>query len=271
MQDLHAAFQDVTQSMQPEALVRFLDAADQNDSVQAGKRTLTRLLEPVDGQEILDVGCGLGHDVRRLAREVGPRGRVVGVDKSEVMIAEARRRTAGDMPVAYHVGDATRLAFAGRTFDRCRAERVLMYLPDPAQAIAELVRVLRPGGRLALFELDYGAVLLDAPDLDLTRRLETRFAESAPSGLLGRQLPRLLRTAGMVDVSVVPHAYMVPLSVYQQVAAGPVAKAVTDGIVAADEVARWWQQVRATEEAGLFFMAFIGFAAAGRVPTEPAL
>jgi len=270
MQDLHAAFQDVTRSLQPESLVCFLDAADKNDSVQAGKRTLARLLELGDGQAVLDVGCGVGHDVRRLTREVGPRGTVVGVDKSAVMVAEARRRTTGDVPVAYHLGDASCLAFADRTFDRCRAERVLMYLADPTRAIAEMVRVLRPGGRLAIFELDYGAVLLDAPDLDLTRRLESRFAESAPSGLLGRQLPRLLRTAGLVDVSVVPHAYMVPLGVYQQVAAGPIAKAVADGVVTADEVARWWQQVRASEEAGLFFMAFIGFAAAGQVPKEPA-
>jgi len=92
------------------------------------------------GETVLDVGCGLGDDVIELAQRIGPTGRVVGVDVSNVMITEARRRTAAlGLPIAFEVGDARQLRFADGTFDACRTERMLMYVPDVERAMAELV------------------------------------------------------------------------------------------------------------------------------------
>lgn len=107
-------------------------------------------LERHDDVHLLDVGCGTGDEVRALAHAVGPRGRSVGVDASAVMVAEAQHRhAASGLPVAFVVGDAQHLAFADASFDRCRAERVLMHLDDPERALAEMRRVVRSGGRLS--------------------------------------------------------------------------------------------------------------------------
>src|SRR5262249_6797830 len=118
-----------------------------------------------EGDRILEAGCGTGEVARELARRVGPRGRVVALDRRMPLLAEARRRAAGsDLPVVYQLGDIYRLPFADRVFDACRVERVFQHLADPTAAFRELRRVLRPGGRLVIAEADQETRTLDAPN-----------------------------------------------------------------------------------------------------------
>jgi ubiquinone/menaquinone biosynthesis C-methylase UbiE len=142
-------FADVDRNADPQFYLRALDR-------RAGRGYEIRqqtyaLLDVREGQQLLDIGCGTGEAVRELARRVGNAGRVVGVDKSETMIGEARRRVEGtDLPCEYRLGDVYQLDFADNTFDGCRAERVFPHLDDPLRALAEMCRVTRPGGTSSL-------------------------------------------------------------------------------------------------------------------------
>lgn len=119
------------------------------------------------GQRVLDVGAGTGLLTLDACRRVGPTGQVVAVDRSHDALAVCRRPAGGDaaapMP-ACAVGDATALPFADQAFDVVLVRSVLMYVADRPAAIRELRRVLRPGGRVSLFEpihsasRQYGAV-----------------------------------------------------------------------------------------------------------------
>ena len=86
------AFTDIDRSADPGGFVRVLDALTALDCIRAYKRRTFELLELQPGASILDLGCGAGDDVQELARLVGPSGRVVGVDCSETVIAEACER-----------------------------------------------------------------------------------------------------------------------------------------------------------------------------------
>jgi len=92
---------------------------------------------------VLEVGCGTGDDARDIARRVGPTGHVVGLDNSQVMIAEGERRAAGlGLPVAFHVGDAMHMTYADRSFDAVRADRTFLggaIAPGPDTMIASLL------------------------------------------------------------------------------------------------------------------------------------
>lgn len=102
------------------------------------------LLPPVDGLEGLDVGCGEGTNTRRVAA-LGARMR--GLDIAPTFIRHARETERADpMGVAYDEGDASALPFAGASFDFVTAFMSLMDVPDPALALREIRRVLRPGG-----------------------------------------------------------------------------------------------------------------------------
>ena len=130
-----------------------LDTASAHEQVQAFKRRTCELLEVKTGAHLLDIGCGPGDNVRALAQMVGSTGRVVGVDNSEAMIAEARKRAEGlNLPVEYSVGDAHHLDFADNTFDGCRAERVFQHVENPGQVLLEMVRVACPGGRIVVLD-----------------------------------------------------------------------------------------------------------------------
>src|SRR5437773_3871946 len=122
------------------------------------------LLGPGAGQHVLEVGCGMGHELRRLAGRVTPDGSVLGIDMNQAMVQEARRRTADlGSAVRCPVGDVQRLDLGDDMVDGARTERILMYVPDHQRAISELARVVGPGGRVVAFELDYGATLVDVP------------------------------------------------------------------------------------------------------------
>jgi SAM-dependent methyltransferase len=99
------------------------------------------------GQRVLDVACGTGVLARALADRVGPRGAVVGLDINAGMLEVARRRTPG---IEWRQGAAEALPFADSSFDAVVSQFGLMFFRDRAVAIREMMRVLRPGGRLAV-------------------------------------------------------------------------------------------------------------------------
>lgn len=100
------------------------------------------------GQAVLDLACGTGHVTRQAAQAVGALGSVVGVDLSERMVDAARHRA---LPNTRFVRmDAQRLALPDQQFDVVLCCLGLMYVPDPEQALREMRRVLKPGGRLVL-------------------------------------------------------------------------------------------------------------------------
>ena len=127
----------VDQTTEPQAFVRYLDTVSALETIQRMKQRTYELLQIRDGHQLLDVGCGVGDDVQGLAKRVGVTGLVVGVDCSETMLAEARKRVMGlNLPVKLCVGDAKNLEFTANTFDGCRAERVFVHLTDPECALA---------------------------------------------------------------------------------------------------------------------------------------
>mgnify|MGYP001356985737 CR=1 FL=1 len=263
--DITSGFQQVTQRSSEQFFLDFLDRADTLAFVKAAQGHMRALLNIQTGQRILDVGCGLGHEAQRIARLVGPGGAVVGVDKSEALVTEAQRRSELlDLPLAFETGDALALDFANDTFDHCRMERVLMFLADASQAIAEMARVVRPGGRIALFEFDLDAFMINGADKWLTRRIVHLFADSMPNGQLGRRLPALLREAGLTEVTSVPLLCEHPFVHFQGVFAGSVSKAVAAGDLTQAEADAWWEDLNNAMTASSFYAAMPGFVVAAK-------
>ncbi|MCK9248505.1 MAG: methyltransferase domain-containing protein [Solirubrobacteraceae bacterium] len=112
------------------------------------ERRLLDRLALRDGDTVLDVACGPGNTTRRLHDAVGD-GLVVGLDYSPTMLARAVRDTTSDA-VAYVRADAHRLPFADGSFDAVACYGALYLVERPADVIAQMARVLRPGGRLAI-------------------------------------------------------------------------------------------------------------------------
>ncbi|MFE4368963.1 methyltransferase domain-containing protein [Streptomyces sp. NPDC056835] len=179
---------------------KFLDqAAIELASV---KQELDEMLRVSTGSQVLDVGCGMGNDVRAIAERVGPTGRVVGLDSSEDLIARATPAGSGAAPVEFLHGQAGALPFADDTFDAARAERVIEHVPDPAAAVAEMLRVVKPGGQVLITDPDHGLWAPDLADRELTRTIMNWWGDHVPNPWVARRLRGLFAQAGAVDITV---------------------------------------------------------------------
>ncbi|MGO8947747.1 MAG: methyltransferase domain-containing protein [Ktedonobacterales bacterium] len=185
--------------------IRYLDTVTQLDFMQAVKLTITARLDVHAGDSVLDAGCGTGDDVRAMAPWVEPTGRIVGLDIHEETLAEARRRAEeAEIPVEFVQGDVQRLLFADDTFTACRAERMFQHLEDPRQALHELVRVTRSGGRIVIFDTDWETLTVDADDTTATRAILRTKCNLLRHGWIGRQLAGLMHQAGLRNIMVEP-------------------------------------------------------------------
>lgn len=236
----------------------YLDAAAR--VAAGGKRLSYDRMQIAAGASVLDVGCGPATDTPALAALVGPRGHVAGVDQDAAMVAEADRRAA-DAGLAgrveHRVGDATALPFADGRFDAVRCERLFQHLADPGQALREMMRVTRPGGRVVVMDTDWGTRSVDTPETELERRMARVLAERClVNGYSGRRLYGMGVRAGLADVAVdVVPLYVTDYGLWRLMSRLDVAGevAVREGAMTADEVRRLDESWRALGDAGTFF------------------
>jgi SAM-dependent methyltransferase len=132
------------------------------EAVRVYKDMSFDLLEMEEGMQVLDVGCGVGIDLPQLARRVGDAGRVIGLELDPDLVRAARQAIGAENRPALQVvqGDAEQMPFTDVQFDRVRADRAVQHMERPERAIAEMWRVLRPGGILTLVEPDWGGLML---------------------------------------------------------------------------------------------------------------
>jgi ubiquinone/menaquinone biosynthesis C-methylase UbiE len=123
------------------------------------------------GERVLDVGCGTGLLAHDMATLVGPTGGVVGIDTSAAMLAFAARRCADLPQVEFKPLGAEDLLELEDDFDAVACTQVLLYVTDVAGAIAQMHRVLKPGGRLVVIETDWRGTVLNSFDDAMTRRI----------------------------------------------------------------------------------------------------
>jgi ubiquinone/menaquinone biosynthesis C-methylase UbiE len=241
-----------------------MDEAEKPRGIQESKRLMLERIALAPGEAVLDVGCGPGTDVFGMVGLVGPAGRVVGLDASEVMIAEARRRAEElDLPMTFEVGEVHALPFPDATFDVSRAARLLEHLPAADPALTEMVRVTRPGGRIAVFDFDWDTMIIDHRDKEATRTIVLSYSDSIRNGWIGRQLPRLfkeqrLQLVSIDTVQVFPHYALAELFL-----GGHLAALQTNGTLAASRAREWWEDLRQAEEQGTLLISFTAFIVVG--------
>jgi SAM-dependent methyltransferase len=259
---------EVDQQEDPRARIRFLDGARQVPSVLKQKELTYDLLDLRPGQAVLAAACGTGDDLRAMAERVGLTGRAVGIDRSEVMVAEARSRSAGgNLPVEFQVCDIYALDFPDASFDATRAERIFEHLHDPPRALAELVRVTRPGGRIVAASPDMDSNLIDLPDRSVTRKIVQHNCDGFANGWAGRQLYGMFQAVGLADVTVVGVTHI--LTDYDA-AVGPLGladrarSAQAVGLISAQEATAWLEHLEQAGQEGRFFMSTTHFVIAGR-------
>ncbi|PTL76034.1 methyltransferase domain-containing protein [Vitiosangium sp. GDMCC 1.1324] len=261
-------FHNIDRAATSTEAVRFLDALNTTQQVQEMQRLTHRLLGACEGARILDAGCGVGEVTRELGALVGKTGRVTGVDLSENMVTEARRRTEDTgLPVDYHQGDIHQLDFPSESFDGCRASRVFIYLEDPRQGLSELLRLTRPGGAVVLFEPELDSWVLDGPDRNVVRKLVHFWADQLRNPWIGRRIPGLFRSLGVKELSITPVVGTWVLSMLETFGIYQVLeKAIQAGVATEQEVADWVHFMKEGERTGSFYGAMAGMVVRGIKP-----
>jgi ubiquinone/menaquinone biosynthesis C-methylase UbiE len=257
-------FHSVDEAEESDFLIGALQRLRALEGGRAARAALIDRLGLSEGSSVIDVGCGFGDDAAEMARRVGADGRVVGVDVSQSMIAEARRRHPEPVAqLSWRVADAVDLPFEDHGFDACGAATVLQHVSDPASVVQEMTRVVRPGGRIAVLEFDHATTFLDSPDGDTTRLICDGATEAFVQGRMGRQLPRLLHQAGLLDVSVEPTTVMGSLDIGKLILGRHVDWLRDTGVLSSAVVDRWWGELAEADQAGVFTMGATTFLVTG--------
>lgn len=191
------------QQMGDESMARNL--AHQADAIWPQEQRLFDRYDLPPAPRILDLGCGTGEITRRLAQRY-PRARLTGIDILEGNLAIARRDSAGfGDRIDYETGDAFALHFPAASFDLVVCRHMSQAVPDFPLVLAEITRVLAPGGWLHLLSEDYA--MLHAPahgrDPEAFNRAAIGFLGSIGcDGRVGRHSPALLDAAGYRDIAM---------------------------------------------------------------------
>ena len=209
------------------------------------------------GESVLDVGVGPGLLAHDMAQLVENSGRVIGIDNAPAMIEIARNRCSHLDQVEIRSGDAVTLDFPDGYFDAVACTQVLLYVSQVIQALAELYRVLKPGGRAVIVETDWRGLVLNSGFPETTEKMIQSWDAEVASPNLPTVLQPMLKQAGFkaISVSAIPvvtfsctkgnfaHSMLRQFSGY----------AVKQGRATESEARIWVEDLHQKHEAGTFF------------------
>ena len=121
---------------------------------------------------------------------------------------------------------------------------MLMHVPDAERAFTEMVRVIRRGGRLSVFDFDWETQIVDSPYTETTRLITRSFCDNFKNGWIGRRLPRLFKQHGMTDISIVPQTIIITYPFLELLLGGHLTRAQQSGVVSSADAERWWTNLR---------------------------
>src|SRR5579863_5505137 len=141
-----------------------------------------------------------------------------------------------------------------------------MFVPQIDDAISEIVRVLRPGGRLVASELDHETIFHDSHFPEVSRKVFATFAANQPQPRLGRQLHRLMAKHGLRNVKPVPRVLRTPYNTWRRIFEGFLASAVVSGQLMDKEIGSWLTDCAELAERALFNFGVVVFTVTGEKP-----
>ena len=207
------------------------------------------------GENVIDIGCGPGFLCESMAEAVGPGGAVLGIDISPDLIALCRDRHP-PAHLDYAEEDALALKSDAESFDVAVCTQVAEYIPDTGTVLAEMFRVLRPGGRVLVMATDWNCVGWQSSDADrMARVMKAWEAHCAHPGLPRHLVPKL-RDAGFEDVGVHAHPIIntdFDRTRYSYGGAKLIRDYVTGAGVSSQEATDWFEDLSRLAAAGRYY------------------
>lgn len=262
-------FANVDQSDSSDFVGR-LDTMHALEFFRAYKKETIGLMRIGTGNHVADVGCGTGEDARQLAEVVGKSGRAVGFDTSEAMLKEARARHGGNIPnLQFIQSTADNLDAKSGCFDAVRADRVLTHVPDIAAALREMLRVVKPGGRVVVSEPDMLGCWMNNAHHAISGRILQAIAHSCAQPFAARDLYYSFQDAGLTNVRLVLRSVALtdPASADNILKFGAAMEAmIARGKLSTEEAGLWQEEFEERQRTGRFLAGATIFIVVGLKP-----
>jgi SAM-dependent methyltransferase len=226
----------------------------------ARRHAVLQELNPRRGERVIEVGCGAGLLLRDIGLALGPHGLAAGVDVSPDQIAAAERECGGVPAVKPMVCDIRGLDYPDSVFDAAVAVQVVEYIADAEGALAELRRVLKPGGRFLCLATNWDSAFWHGPPVGLTAEIAGAWEGHAPWPNLPARLPPMLARGGFANIRTLPVPIVNP-NLHENTFAYWIARlmaayAVENGVARARADA-WLSALDEAEAAGEFFFSSV--------------
>jgi arsenite methyltransferase len=246
----------VEQLVFDEAVAAQLDAFYRTRDVIRRRELALAALDAQPADSVVDIGCGPGFYVAALAEQAA---NVTGIDPSASMLAMAARKTEGNHNVTLLQAEAIPLPLEDASMDRALSVQVFEYIRDVPAALAEVYRVLRPGGRVVLWDIDWTTLSWHAGDAERMARMTQAWDRHLVHPALPQTLAPALRAAGFADVHCAAHVFCTT-AVDPESFGGNLPKILASYLrglddIAEDDVAAWEADLRELDARGAYYFA----------------